>query len=256
MTQPLRCSRCVAVNDSTVVHQGPEGSPLCQVCGEPLCNRCKMILADSMSTITCYKESLQVGSSNMEVKETICWLCAQGEKMYQYTQTGEISSSLMSDAVMCRIHVEEYKDDFQGIRRDVAYHYRNYAKELVQIAHDCDEIHAKGREFEEKHWLPKLRKYWNDSTERGHGATTEDWKILMSGAAGRVLITLQDTKPQGQGKFGGAWITLIFDDSADYARGGIQGMCATKEEALGLIQAAIDNLPEIKADSEVHLLGT
>ena len=214
-----------------------------------LCDRYKADLSDAM----CWTESYD---EKWEVKETICWLCSQLDRMANYLLDEEISSKLMTDAVLCRIHVEENEwKSLHRLRSDVQTFYTAFSKQLVQIARDVDDIHAKGREFEVKHWLPTLRQYYNKSDGRGHCGEGDGWKALMWGSAGRVLLTLSDVKPKGIGKFGGAWITLIFDDSADYARGGIQGLCATKGEALALLQVAIDNLPEMKADKEVRMAG-
>lgn len=210
------------------------------------CERCRSKLDESCSVVTIYK------GQDFKDREYICYRCSQIEAVEEYRRNGEISTSLMIDASMCAYHVKEGRM-FEGLRTEVKHHYELHYHTLCKIAEEVEEIHAKGREFEEKHWLPRIRKYWNDSSARGHSFVTEDWKALMWGSAGRVLITIQDTKLKG--KYGGAYVSLIFDDSADYARGGIQGICATREEGLGLVQAAIDGLGDFKEDNEVTLAG-
>lgn len=212
------------------------------------CERCRSKLSEACSVVTIYK------GKELKDREYICYRCSQIEQVEEYKRNGEISTSLMIDASMCAYHVKE-GNSFARLRTEVRHHYELYMHQLCHIAEDVEEIHKKEREFEEKHWLPRIRKYWNDSSARGHSFVTEDWKALMWGSAGRVLITIQDTKPKERGKFGGAYISLIFDDSADYARGGIQGICATKEEAMALMQVAIDGLGDFTPDNEVTLAG-
>ena len=65
------------------------------------------------------------------------------------------------------------------------------------------------------------------------------------------MITIQDTKVKGKGKFGGAMITLITADGDVAAKLGVQGIWATKEEAIGLLWHAVYKLPKLKADSKV-----
>lgn len=80
-------------------------------------------------------------------------------------------------------------------------------------------------------------------------------KILMGGSAGRVLITMQDRFAQNnpESKYGGAWVTLIFDESAEWPRGGVQGHCGTKDEIVRLIQDCIDHMPTLTKDSSIRI---
>lgn len=98
--------------------------------------------------------------------------------------------------------------------------------------------------FRDRRSRKPLREAINDYN--GWGSTqTPSMKIMLGSSSGRVLLTLQDRFPQGdpQGIYGGAWISLIFDESADRPRGGIQGHCATKKEAIGMIQAITNEMP-------------
>ena len=80
-------------------------------------------------------------------------------------------------------------------------------------------------------------------------------KVMLGGSAGRVLLTLQDRFAQGhaEGIYGGAWVSLIFDEDSEYPRGGVQGQCATRDEAVGLIQAVIDNMPVLKPNNNIGI---
>ena len=91
--------------------------------------------------------------------------------------------------------------------------------------------------------------------EHWGSAQTKTMKIMMGSSGGRVLLTLRDRYEKGHAKsaFGGAWITLIFDENAGWPRGGIQGHCATRDEGVGLIQAVIDHMPKLKPDSNLSI---
>ena len=84
---------------------------------------------------------------------------------------------------------------------------------------------------------------------------TDKAKFLAGGSAGRYLVTVQDHygKDDERNSFGGAWISMIFDETAEWPRGGLQSLCATREEGLGLVQEAIDNMPEMAEDREVFI---
>ena len=81
-------------------------------------------------------------------------------------------------------------------------------------------------------------------------ATMTDMKALMGCTAGRALLTLQGEK---EGRFNGAWVTIIFDEDAKTPRGGIQGQCATRDEGVAMVQAVIDNMPALMPDHEVSI---
>jgi len=86
-------------------------------------------------------------------------------------------------------------------------------------------------------------------------ATPDKMKVSMGASAGRVLLTLRDRYAQDHPEsiYGGAWISLIFDESALNPRGGTQGQCATKDEAIGLIQAVIDAMPKLEHNSDLRI---
>lgn len=214
------------------------------------CSRCNRLLSEDGFTSTVYDK-------DHKPVEWLCWTCSHNDQMRHYRETKEITTNIMMKASSCEFYATETKDGFNGLRQICREHYERNLADLLQIAKDVKEIADKGTEFELKHWLPTLQRYYKNSPARGHSAINEEqgYKALLWGSAGRVLLTLQDARPQGEGKFGGAVVTLIFDEDADFARGGIQGLCATKDEAMGLLQAVIDTLPEMKSDKEVTLAG-
>lgn len=124
--------------------------------------------------------------------------------------------------------------------------------------------HPSGNDWE-NYWKPAWQPYLDRRDKKPLkdvcleispcSATTEHLKVMMASTAGRVLITVQDRyeRTDERSKFGGAWVTMIFDESAGYPRGGIQGHCATRDEGVGLIQAVIDDMPTLKTDKKVGI---
>lgn len=94
----------------------------------------------------------------------------------------------------------------------------------------------------------EAQNYWG-SAELSHV------KVTMGSSAGRVLLSIQDRfgGNHPESKHGGAWISLIFDESAVWPRGGVQGLCATKDEALGLLQTIIDNMPLLQPNPNLAI---
>lgn len=157
-------------------------------------------------------------------------------------------------ALSARFHLTEGQGGLGRLRPEAVTFYLAHRDVLLEIAAHNDRIVGRARQWEERHWIGEgcLQGYYRRSSSRGHSAETGTLKALLWGSAGRVLLTLKDTLPAGhpEGKFGGAWITLIFDESADHCRGGVQGYCATAEEALGLLDAA-EYLPPMRPDKSV-----
>lgn len=84
---------------------------------------------------------------------------------------------------------------------------------------------------------------------------TERAKIMIGGSAGRVLLTIQDLYKHGDPKasFDGGMVTLIFDGTSKVPRGGVQSLCCTRDEGLGLVQEAIDHMPTLVEDQEIFI---
>jgi hypothetical protein len=97
--------------------------------------------------------------------------------------------------------------------------------------------------------------YYEKSPSASHSYTHADYKIMMCGSAGRVLVTIQDSRKQSdpESKFGGAILTVIYDESSDYPRGGIQSHVGTKKELLGLIEAYRSPELNFQPDSDVRI---
>jgi hypothetical protein len=100
-----------------------------------------------------------------------------------------------------------------------------------------------------------VKAYYEKSPSAGHSYYCDDFKILMLGTAGRLLTTISDTRGQDnpESKFGGAHITLIFDETSKDPRGGVQSHIGTQKELLGLIEAYRRPEVKFKADKKVSI---
>ncbi len=187
------------------------------------CDRCKADL-DGWT--------VNVYDSKGNIKENICYVCDRVDSVNEYKKSGIIATRLMTQAVMARIHFE--RDDLNSLRAEVANFERSNRDTLLEIASATDEIEKLVRKFEEDHWLRYIKKYWNKSDDRGHHFTLPSKAVaMMWGSAGRVLITLENKK---------ADISMIFldEESQLTPNGGIQGINATKDQAIALLTEAIN----------------
>jgi len=125
-----------------------------------------------------------------------------------------------------------------------------------------DGVSDKDESYWRKSWQPYIDRRDKKPLQetlaehRSHlSAELPKMKVMMAASAGRVLLTLQDRFKQGhpEGIYGGAWVTLIFDEDSGHPRGGLQGQCATRDEAVALIQAVIDEMPVLKPDNDVRI---
>jgi hypothetical protein len=171
--------------------------------------------------------------------------------MEKYLSTGEIWTAILTEAVLCE---ETFKGGVERLRRlpnEVLEYYKKYLPALKLIAIAGEDIQTAARAFEKAVWLPTIQPYYAASETRGHSGIGNGFKALLWGSAGRVLLTIQDIERHGL--FNGAWVTLIFDETAKEPRGGVQGLCATRDEAVDILRAATDGMPALSPDSNVTI---
>lgn len=139
-------------------------------------------------------------------------------------------------------------------------------EEKTELRKLWDPLSQQGDLNDDDYWKPGWQKYIDRRRVKKPlqvtclkdspcSATTDHYKVMMASTAGRVLITVQDRYPQEdkRSKFGGAWVTMIFDESACYPRGGLQGQCSTRDEGVALVQALIDDMPKMKPDHKISI---
>jgi hypothetical protein len=169
------------------------------------------------------------------------------QNIQRYKNSKELSSGLLTAYAIYSARSEfpnprpGSRDTLEGLNET----------ERTEVAVAVRDINQLARKFEVVRWMT-IQKAINDYNS-GIAGYSSDFKVLALATAGRLLITVSDSKPQGQGKFGGAWISLIGQDD-NPGHMGVQGLCATKEEALGLLNAAVDDMPELTRSNEVGII--
>lgn len=197
------------------------------------CARCTRCL-DGSPHIIIYTKNCE------SIKEVVCYVCNVVEYIDEYKKSGIITTKIMMEASLAKYHFE--KESFVNLREEFRELYMQNKSPLLKVANDVEEIGKLVGQFEDKHWLPYLKKYWNETTDRGHVANSQNYTIMMWGSAGRVLITAKENANS---------ITMIFsdyvtteEDIKKYGnmmtqRGGIQGITATKEKAVAILNELI-----------------
>lgn len=202
---------------------------------QPCARSCGQSVGDRYTTI------VRRGKADV----VICARCALKERIDQYERTKEITTSLLMDATLddAMLHSKGSLSDKEARVPSMV------RDDIMRTMEACDQLIG---EFRRRHWMGGLCKQIYDAR---HGLSGEagGMKVLAMASAGRVLITIKDAKPRGRGTFGGALITLIGADGDITSRLGVQGLCATKEEAIALLWHAVYEMPKMRMDKKVGL---
>jgi hypothetical protein len=80
-------------------------------------------------------------------------------------------------------------------------------------------------------------------------------KVAIGSSAGRVLLTMEDKvgRKDPENVFDGSHLTLIFAEDEERPCGGVQGMAATREEALGMLKALNEWMPSLATDTNLRI---
>jgi hypothetical protein len=180
-------------------------------------------------------------SQNKDGNETrICIECNDREMLDAWKATGELSTGLVTHCLIQKVRLESCPEKWD----DTPFR---------KICDQVEEIQGALDRWGKNHWKDVREKYVG-SKSRGHSGRRGGLKALVWGCAGRLMVTLEDTKPVGKGKYNGAYVSIIGCDEGNSSVG-LQGIAATKEEALVLLRDATENWPEIKPDQKVRLIG-
>jgi len=154
----------------------------------------------------------------------------------KYKETGRLSSPL---SLVATLFAMRGSDD-PRIKASVNEFNRENADTLKTVHESMERVQHAMKEWERKHWLTatggNYQGYYRASTRMSHVGKTEKLDLLMWGTAGRVLVTLEGAKSTN---LADACVTLIFDETATEARGGVQGIDATEEQALQLLAETV-----------------
>lgn len=165
-----------------------------------------------------------------EVVQTQCFDCDRADRLKTWDTDRVLTTSLMLDAAIALYHPDKYPEDAWGD---------------IELA--IEEVKDQIPQFDQQVWWAGLRKQMMESEYRGSSRLDGDFKFLAYTIAGRYLFTLEDAE---------ASVTFITIDSAD-AKMGIQGIRATKQKALGLVERGIKLWQQhgsLEVDHEVGMI--
>lgn len=137
--------------------------------------------------------------------------------------------------------------------------YKQHHNALLSIANAYDKFAELAVEFSNTHWnaasRSNLQRYYNDTQDRGHRCDHKWFKVLLWGAAGRVMITIQDRYPWGsrQSQFGGSIVTLKGEEEPRGLNDTlyVSGCAGSEREIIKLLNAAIRAPITMRPNSKV-----
>lgn len=221
------------------------------------CRRCQIVIDPEVDS---YSDTRDAKGQTISAA---CSTCRDHERVEEYEQTGLLTSGLTVLATLadCR------KGDTAHLREEVVRFYREKATILEKVMTAHQKIRRAAKLLEISLWLGRpdiaedvtetvcslrllqavpdipesaLVKYYDRADKRGHHAHHPRLKVLLWGSAGRVLLTLQDKFGQGNPRaaYDGAHLTLIFEEGARQANGGVHSLCGTEKECLAILRDA------------------
>jgi len=173
--------------------------------------------------------------------------------MDDYDNYGILDTRLLTCAACLQERINAGYVAYPGVRG--SGFYARHSGILLGIAKKVEFLSRMCRWWEVCHWLGDngIQGAYKACAVRGLTGEGNGFKLHVWGAAGRVLVTLRRTSAtplfqNGQYK---PEISMCFDETANYCRGGIQGIYATYEEALALLNDSHAAFPELKPDEGV-----
>lgn len=218
-----------------------------------------------------------------------CWDCDLRRRVGDYQKDQRISTFLLQSAYLFASNLETLNVSWmQGDdRREQREALRGKIAKMADVEAVLREVHASGEaiaqrvhDFDLTVWRAWMRKYYKKAVRRGHTAEVGGVTLLIWGAAGRVMTTIEGANE--------ATLTVLFDEdgwpgygvsgnSKDRRKvrrqplrstyqgkmtrnnGCLRGMEATKEEGLALLDAVIKDSEAFRKgvhpDDEVRLAG-
>ena len=192
-----------------------------------------------------------------------CFACDNLNAIEEYRKTKVLTTRLVTNNIL----------DLMDIGRPWSYHEKDYGSRilntfnnivtkgsieeleylqiLLEIRLSFQKIYAKMKEFEQRVWFKGLQDIISKSELKGVSADSpfRDFKFLTYTMCGRTIITLEKNE---------AFVSMICLDDSKESSMGDKGICATEEQAINLIELAIESFEmgnlKFKDDSEVSYL--
>lgn len=164
-----------------------------------------------------------------KIVRATCFPCNSKEMLKEYSETKRLRTHLIEDNSLKLYHTDMKKD----------WHFDNNKfledlKTRIDIQLSYTRIFDKIKEFEREVWFKGLQDKVKASSVKGVSAHTNifnNFCVLTYSMCARTMITIEDDKKS---------VTLITEETSPESRMGFRGVDATEEEAISLIQLAIE----------------
>ncbi len=170
-----------------------------------------------------------------------CDICDLEERLKDYKETQIITQSLVTTAQLERV-AREY--GYNGIREDYKHVYQKNWKTFRELLISVEKLYLYQNQIQEKYWTPWLYDYWMQAKVKGHSCSTDSFKVLLWGCAGRVLVTLENTEAQ---------VTLYFQEAPTFIPS-FRSLTGTFEQLDNLLKDGAANFPKLVPDTDVCYL--
>lgn len=183
------------------------------------------------------------------VVSALCFSCNDKEVLATYRSNRILRTSLLTSHINYIYDLKGYELFYRGNVAKEAERQDNLLK--LEIFLSTEKIRNRIKAFEQKVWFSGLQELTHKSRVKGVSAKTnrsDEFAVLTYTMAGRVMFTIENVA---------ASITTLCSDSGSESTMGIQGISASEQEALDLLDKAIELFQtgqlEFKDDTEVGI---
>jgi hypothetical protein len=164
-----------------------------------------------------------------KIISALCTRCDRTKTFQGYLKTKRLRTHLVMDNLM---KVYDIGKDWRDKREDIQYLEEIIPRLEIHLA--SQKIQEKIKEFEQEVWFKGVQDIVLGTRERGvsaHLKTHNNFRVLTWSGMGRTMITIEDDHNS---------VTCVADETSKESRTGFHGVDAKAEDALALIQLAID----------------
>lgn len=180
--------------------------------------------------------------------ENLCHKCGSKHDLEEYRKNDKRLRSFLTTGNQMELYHLDMKKSWDFYNRS----FLEDLKSRIEIQQSVDKIHDKIKEFESAVWFSGLQAIIKKSTTSGVSASApklNGFSVLTFCSAGRTMFTIEDKD---------ASVTTITEEDSSSPRMGLQGIDATEEQALKLLNSAIrlwkDGKLKFKSDKKVSII--
>jgi hypothetical protein len=155
----------------------------------------------------------------------VCFRCDDEERLRAYVESGVLTTK-----VMLRATIESVQQQHGGSTT-----YKVWREALAKAHASTEAVQRAAKDFERAIWFGGLQKQVRAAKHRGLRAgfeiAGEKYDVLAWSCAGRVVFTIQ---PDDELRH----ISVICAEDGSESTMGIQGICATEQQAIAMLAGA------------------